>query len=82
MPRTTGRCKKLYAERVAGEREFGRLKRERPLPLRARGVEQVRLRADLTILTKLASSLIGFRSAQVPAACGLHSPTSEMVKAA
>jgi len=40
------------------EREFGRLKHEWALlPLRVRGIEQVRLHADLTILAKLACAL-------------------------
>ena len=37
------------------EREFGRLKHEWALlPLRVRGIERVRLHADLTILAKRA----------------------------
>ena len=40
------------------EREFGRLKHEWALlPLRVRGIERVRLHADLTILAKLACAL-------------------------
>ena len=39
-------------------REFGRLKNEWALlPLRVRGIERVRLHADLTILAKLACAL-------------------------
>jgi hypothetical protein len=46
---------KLYRTRGAVEREFGRLKHEWALlPLRVRGIERVRLHADLTILAKLA----------------------------
>jgi hypothetical protein len=40
------------------EREFGRLKNEWALsPLRVRGLDRVRLHADLTILAKLALPL-------------------------
>ena len=55
IPRETPRWKALYRGRAAVEREFGRLKHEWTLaPLRVRGIERVRLHADLTILTKLA----------------------------
>jgi hypothetical protein len=58
IPRETRRWGKLYAGRAAVEREFGRLKHEWALgPLRTRGLERVRLHADLTILAKLASTL-------------------------
>jgi hypothetical protein len=44
--------------RGAVEREFGRLKNEWALaPLRVRGIERVRLHADLTILAKLSCAL-------------------------
>ena len=44
--------------RASVEREFGRLKHEWSLlPLRVRGVDRVRLHADLTILAKLACRL-------------------------
>jgi hypothetical protein len=40
------------------EREFGRIKNEWALaPLRVRGIERVRLHADLTILAKLSCAL-------------------------
>jgi hypothetical protein len=40
------------------EREFGRLKNEGALlPLRVRGIERVRLHADLTVLAKLSCAL-------------------------
>lgn len=59
IPRETKRWKKLYRRRAAVEREFGRLKNERGLlPLRVRGLERVRLHADLTILTRLACTLL------------------------
>ncbi len=53
----------LYRGRAAVEREFGRLKHEWGLaPLRVRGLERVRLHADLTILAKLACALDGTRA--------------------
>ena len=58
IPRETPRWGKLYAGRAAVEREFGRLKNEWALaPLRVRGLDRVRLHADLTILAKLACAL-------------------------
>jgi len=58
VPRETARFKSLYKRRGAVEREFGRLKHEWALaPLRVRGLDQVRLHADLTILAKLACGL-------------------------
>lgn len=64
IPRHTERSRKLYASRGAIEREFGRLKHEwAMLPLRVRGIERVRLHADLTILAKLACALSRARGA-------------------
>jgi hypothetical protein len=58
IPRESERSAKLYRSRGAVEREFGRLKHEWALlPLRVRGIERVRLHADLTILAKLATAL-------------------------
>ncbi len=58
IPRHTAKSKALYSSRGAVEREFGRLKHEWALlPLRVRGIERVRLHADLTILAKLATAL-------------------------
>jgi transposase, IS5 family len=58
IPRETLRWRKLYRGRAAIEREFGRLKHEWALaPLRVRGLDRVRLHADLTVLTKLACAL-------------------------
>ncbi len=58
IPRETERSRKLYRSRGAVEREFGRLKHEWALlPLRVRGLERVRLHADLTVLAKLACAL-------------------------
>ncbi|MCY4088450.1 MAG: transposase [Actinomycetia bacterium] len=48
----------MYAARSAVEREFGRLKHELGMaPLRVRGLERVRLHADLCVLTRLALAL-------------------------
>jgi hypothetical protein len=64
IPRTTERWRKIYAKRVTVEREFGRLKNEFGLtPLRVRGLERVRLHADLAILARLASALAKARLA-------------------
>ena len=50
-PRESKRWKSLYRGRAPVEREFGRLKNEWALrPLRVRGIERVRLHADLTVL--------------------------------
>jgi len=58
IPRHTERSRKLYSSRGAVEREFGRLKHEwAMLPLRVRGLDRVRLHADLTILAKLGCAL-------------------------
>ena len=58
VPRETPRWSALYRRRAAVEREFGHLKNEWALaPLRVRGLDRVRLHADLTILAKLACTL-------------------------
>jgi hypothetical protein len=59
--------KALYRRRASVEREFGRLKHDHGLaPLRVRGIDRVRLHADLVILARLAQSLI--RTREVAAA--------------
>lgn len=64
VPRSTKRWKAAYRKRAAVEREFGRLKNQWGLkPLRVRGLDRVRLHADLTILTKLACALARARAA-------------------
>lgn len=64
VPRSTKRWKAGYRKRAAVEREFGRLKNQWGLkPLRVRGLDRVRLHADLTILTKLACALTRARAA-------------------
>jgi Transposase DDE domain len=68
IPRETERSRKLYSSRGAVEREFGRLKHEWALlPLRVRGVERVRLHADLTILAKLSCALARARAVPLAA---------------
>lgn len=67
IPRETARWKGMYRKRASVEREFGRLKNDWGLkPLRVRGLERVRLHADLTILTKLACTLSRARVASTP----------------
>lgn len=64
IPRETLRWEGLYRRRSAVEREFGRLKHEWALlPLRVRGLDRVKLHADLTILAKLVTTLERARSA-------------------
>jgi hypothetical protein len=68
IPREAERSAKLYRSRGAVEREFGRLKHEWALlPLRVRGMERVRLHADLTILAKLAAALSRALALPLPA---------------
>lgn len=63
IPRETLRWKGLYRGRASVERAFGRLKNEWALaPLRVRRIEQVRLHADLTILSQLSSALVRARA--------------------
>ena len=59
---------KSYRRRASVEREFGRLKHEWALlPLRVRGIERVKLHADLTILAKLACALARARAVPLTA---------------
>jgi hypothetical protein len=68
IPRETLRSRGLYKKRGAVEREFGRLKNEWALaPLRVRGIERVRLHADLTILAKLSCALAKARAVPLAA---------------
>jgi Transposase DDE domain/Transposase domain (DUF772) len=69
VPRETKRWKATYRKRAAVEREFGRLKHEWGLgPLRVRGIDRVRLHADLTILTRLGCALARTRVNAAPPA--------------
>jgi len=68
VPRDTPRWSALYRGRAGVEREFGRLKHEWALaPLRVRGLDRVRLHADLTILAKLACALTRARAVPLAA---------------
>ncbi len=59
IPYGSDEWKRLYRGRAAVEREFGRLKNEHGLaPLRVRGIERVRLHADLVMLARLGQALI------------------------
>jgi hypothetical protein len=58
IPYKAERWKRLYRRRASVERAFGRLKNESALaPLRVRGIERVRLHADLTVLSQLTVAL-------------------------
>jgi hypothetical protein len=71
IPRETLRCRKLSRGRSAVEREVGRLKHDWALaPLRVRGLERVRLHADLAVLAKLACALD--RTRQQPMLLAAH----------
>ena len=68
IPRGTPRWKALYRTRGSVEREHGRLKHEWGLlPLRLRGIERVRLHADLTILVRLTVALAKARAVPLAA---------------
>ena len=81
IPRETDRWKAAYRKRAAVEREFGRLKNQWGLkPLRVRGIDRVRLHADLTILTKLVCALAKARTAtaRTPRKRGSHRAESPL----
>jgi len=66
IPRGSDEWKRLYRGRSAVEREFGRLKHHYALAmLRVRGIERVRLHADLTILGRLALELARARAVPI-----------------
>jgi hypothetical protein len=68
IPRSSPRWKKLYRQRGSVERENGRLKHQWALlPLRLRGIERVRLHADLTVLARLACALAAARAVPLAA---------------
>jgi hypothetical protein len=68
IPRKSDEWKRLYRGRSAVEREFGRLKHHYALAvLRVRGIERVRLHADLTMLARLAVALERARAETVAA---------------
>lgn len=67
MPRESARWKATYRKRAAVERAFGVLKHEWGLgPLRVRGIDRVRLHADLAILTRLGCALARTRAVTAP----------------
>ena len=58
IPRSSDEWRSLYGRRSAVEREFGNLKHNFGLAfLRVRGIERVRLHADLVMLARLAFAL-------------------------
>jgi hypothetical protein len=68
IPYGSEEWKRLYRGRSAVEREFGRLKHDYGLaPLRVRGLERVRLHADLTMLARIGQALIRAREVALAA---------------
>jgi DDE family transposase len=69
IPYGSDEWKRLYRGRAAVEREFGRLKNEYALtPLRARGLDCVRLHADLVLIARLGQALCRARARVLPLA--------------
>lgn len=68
IPYGSDEWKRLYRGRAAVEREFGRLKNHYGLaPLRTRGIDRVRIHADLTMLARLGQALIRARAVPLAA---------------
>jgi hypothetical protein len=68
IPYGSDEWKRLYRGRAAVEREFGGLKNEYGLaPLRTRGLDRVRLHADLVMLARLGQALSQVRAVAVAA---------------
>jgi hypothetical protein len=68
IPFGSDEWKRLYRGRASVEREFGRLKHDYGLgPLRVRGLERVRLHADLTMLGRLGQALLRARAVPLAA---------------
>ena len=68
IPYGTDEWKRLYRGRAAVEREFGRLKHDYALgPLRVRGLERVRLHANLVMLGRLGQALARSRAVRLAA---------------
>jgi hypothetical protein len=68
IPRKSNEWRSLYRRRSAVEREFGRLKHSYRLALlRVRGIERVRLHADLTMLARLSLALAQARAVPLAA---------------
>jgi Transposase DDE domain len=71
IPRGSDEWRRLYRGRSAVEREFGKLKHHYALAmLRVRGIERVRLHADLTIMGRLALELAKASAARMPHSLG------------
>jgi IS5 family transposase len=68
IPYGSDEWKRLYRGRAAVEREFGRLKHDCGLaPLRVRGLDRVRLHADLVLVCRLAQALDRMRTVRLAA---------------
>ena len=68
IPYGSDEWKCLYRGRAAVEREFGRLKNHYGLaPLRTRGIDRVRIHADLTMLARLGQALLRARAVPLAA---------------
>jgi hypothetical protein len=68
IPRHTQRWRDLYKGRGAAERAFATLKTYHGLtPIRVQGLAKVQLHADLTILARLAHSLVSVRALPIAA---------------
>ena len=68
IPRDSDEWRRLYRRRSAVEREFGFLKHHLGLAaLRVRGIERVRLHADLIMLARLAQAVSRARTALLAA---------------
>ena len=68
IPYGSSEWKHLYRGRSAVEREFGRLKNEYALtPLRTRGLDRVRLHADLVMIARLGQALVRARAVPLAA---------------
>lgn len=75
IKRSTPEWAALYRRRTSVEREFGRLKHEYGLAfLRLRGIERVRLHADLTMLGRLSLAVARAQAVPLAAAYPLFSP--------
>jgi hypothetical protein len=68
IPYGSDEWKRLYRGRSAVEREFGRLKNQYGLaPLRTRGIDRVRIHADLVMLARLGQALARTRAVRLAA---------------
>ncbi|HEX6490710.1 MAG TPA: transposase [Gaiellaceae bacterium] len=68
IPRHSQRFRDLYRGRAAAEREFALLKRDYALAdLRVRGLERVRVHADLVMLARLSQTLSRARAVPLAA---------------